>query len=127
MNLKEFINPPKQKKNQDTYKYMCTDFINAVRKCLRSGGYSLVKDNVEEGGEFLVGYDKRLFCIESDFQVAEYHMNYASVGCGEDIALGSMYSTENTGDPKGRIKCALRAAQEFSAYVREPFIIEVLK
>ncbi len=66
-----------------------------------------------------------MFEIASDFQVGEVLKNYVSVGCGCSYALGSMYSTEKSSkDPKSRIVIALEAAQEFSAGVREPFIIK---
>lgn len=112
--------PPKKRKKQDTFAYMATDFINTLRDCLGTGGYTTVENNREIGGQFLVGFDNRLFTIESDFQVGESIQDYHAIGCGDDIALGSLYSTEGM-DPKYRVTTALNAAQEFSAGVRAPF------
>lgn len=111
---------PTQKENQDVFAYMVTDFIEAVRVCLKQGGYANVNSNEETGGTFLVGYKKRLFCIDSDFQVGEFLEPYASVGCGESYALGSFYSTEKL-QANERLKKALEAAEMFSAGVRGPF------
>ena len=111
---------PQKHNDTDLYEYMVTSFINAVRQCLKDGGYTKVENSVERGGHFLVGYQGRLFKIESDFQVGESILPYNATGCGQDMALGSLYSTE--GKPsEERILTALRAAQQFSAGVREPF------
>ncbi|HZK68569.1 MAG TPA: hypothetical protein VFC36_03120, partial [Paludibacter sp.] len=54
---------------KDIYEYMCTDFINEVRKCFKDGGYLQKYTNGDEkGGSFLVAYKNRLFKIEDDFQ-----------------------------------------------------------
>jgi len=120
--LQYSFSPPAMKENQDLFAYMATDFIDGVRDCLKSGGYASINNNEETGGTFLVGYKGRLFTIFDDFQVSEQLENYAAVGCGQDIALGSMYSTK--GQPiEDRIRIALEAAEEYSAGVRGPFNI----
>lgn len=116
--------PPKQKENQDIYEFMVSDFVEGVRQCLKDGGYSKITNNEESGGTFIVGYRGRLFTIDSDFQVGELFGNYASCGCGSDIALGSLFSTEGKEmKTPERIMLALQAAEEFSAGVRGPFNI----
>jgi ATP-dependent protease HslVU (ClpYQ) peptidase subunit len=112
-------------KRMDTYKYMVTHFVDAVRQCLKDGGYASKDKEVEEGGTFLVGYDGRLFEIESDYQVAEQAVEFHAVGCGDQIALGSLYSSRGR-PPKERVVMALEAAERFSPYVRGPFVIEKL-
>ena len=81
-----------------------------------------IENNEDSGGTFLVGHKGRLFAIESDFQVGERNMPYASVGCGSNFALGSFYSTEGL-EPKYRLPKGLEAAEMFSAGVRGPFNI----
>ena len=72
----------------------------------------------------LVGYNKHLYLINSDFQVAESYDNYMSCGCGEQLALGSLYTTENTElDPIKRINIAFEVAAKFSSFVLPPFNI----
>lgn len=120
--------PPKLPDGMDVYKFMCTDFIDSVRLVLKEGGFATVNDNVEAGGTFLVGFKGRLFEVQDDFQVAEGLINYAACGCGEDIALGSLYSTTHLiRTPEERVMIALKAAGKFSAGVCDPFIIEKLK
>jgi hypothetical protein len=104
--------------------YMHTEFIDAVRTCLKEGGYASNKDGEETGGTFLVGYRGRLFQIEDDFQIGENVVPYDAVGCGMELALGSLYSTNGSDrSPEDRVRLALMAAEQFSAGVRGPFTI----
>jgi len=113
---------------KDLYGFMVTDFIGAVRTTLKEGGYAKVDDNREEGGTFLVGLRGRLFCVEDDFQVGENIEPYHAVGCGSDLALGSMYATGKMGlPPRERVLLALEAAETWSAGVRQPFVIKSVK
>lgn len=69
----------------DLERFMCTVFIDAVRDCLKAGGY-------------------------------------AAVGCGQELALGALFATEQTSlRPQERLEVALEAAERFSAGVRAPF------
>ncbi len=120
--LRFSFNPPKRHSDTDVYAYMVTDFVDAVRTCLKDGGYAERSHDAERGGEFLVGYEGRIFRVESDYQVGESSCGYNAVGCGEDFALGSLYSTTGAA-PKDRIHQALKAAAQFSAGVSAPFHI----
>lgn len=108
----------------DVPKYMVTCFIDAVRECLKAGGYAEKLNEQESGGKFLVGYSGRLFIIDSDYQVGESLDGYAAVGCGADIALGALHATM-TVEPRTRVMRALAAAERHSAGVRGPFVIEL--
>lgn len=118
--LRFSLKVPCQRNGQDDYEFMCTTFINAVRKCFKEGNFG----EDREGGEFLVGYRGNIYKVESDFQVGRKLDSYDSVGAGQDFALGSLYTTEESGlPPEKRIIFALRAAVKFSRDVREPFYI----
>jgi len=117
---------PDHPHGMDDYEYMGTKFLDAVRKCLKDGGYSEINNNTEKGGKFLVGYNKKLYEIESDFQVALPSRNYLSVGCGSSYALGTLKVNSYIDDPEQRIKQALQTAVYFSGGVRPPFKIESL-
>jgi hypothetical protein len=106
----------------DTRKYMSTIFIDAVRKCLKDGGYATKINEEESGGTFLVGYKGKLFMVDSDYQVGETLDNYNSVGCGNSIALGCLYVTKDR-LPEERIQLALEAAERYNAGVRGPFVV----
>ena len=127
--LRYSLNIPKQSKKMDDYKYMVTLFINVVRNCLKKGGYAKKCDETETGGIFLVGYKNKLYCIEKDYQVACSYKSYHAIGCGDSYAFGSLYTTQHKDYklPKERIMLALHAAEEFSPYVRAPFLIKELR
>lgn len=106
-----------------TEKYMTTKFIDAVRTCLKDGGYASKVNENESGGVFLVAYEGRVFRIDSDYQVGEGALSYEAVGCGEDIAMGSLYTTAGGSlSPVERIDVALKAAAAFSCGVEGPFM-----
>ena len=97
-----------------SHKWMCTEFIDNVRTCLQKGGWEKKKEERESGGTFLVGIAGHLYVIEADFPVGIPRYEYC--------AMGSLHSTKGQ-QPKIRIKKALAAAEEFSGYVRGPFVI----
>ena len=56
----------------------------------------------------------------------EADVPYMSEGAGQEIALGSFYSTPSVKTPRKRVRLALEAAAKFNMSVRAPFtIIEV--
>lgn len=108
-------------------KYMATTFINAVRECLKGGGWAEKDKEQEKGGNFLVAYKGRIFEIQRDYQVAESADAFNAVGCGQDLALGSLHTSQGwTLKPRDRVEIALEAAAAFSAGVHPPFKIEEL-
>ena len=118
--LRHTLVVPKQY-DEPTDTYMVGTFMDAVRTCLKTGGYAKKDNEVESGGTFLIGYDGRLFTIGDDYQVGESAAGYDAVGCGDHLALGSLFTS--TGKPKARILTALKAAEAMSAGVRGPFEI----
>jgi len=106
--------------DQDDYEFMCTTFINAVRKCLKEGGYSEILNSKESGGTFLVGYNSNIYTIFDDFQVAKSSDDFTSVGCGQSYALGSLKATQKM-QPRKRLQTALETAAYFSGGVIPPF------
>lgn len=120
--LRYKLSPPTRHPDTDTYQYMATEFIDAVRQCLKEGGYAKKENEVEEAGMFLVGYQSELFFVDSDYQVGRGSNPYHAIGCGQDAALGVMYATEGR-LPMERIKLALQAAERFSIGVRGPFTV----
>jgi hypothetical protein len=104
-------------------KYMATAFIDAVRECLKEGGYAKQKQEREKGGTFLVGVQGRLFCVDSDYQVKETLIGYDAVGNGGRFALGAFYATQSLEmAPQKRLEMALQAAAYHSSDTRPPFL-----
>ena len=117
---------PDHPSNMSVHRYMITCFIDSVRKCFNDGGVAEKKDNVEEGGTFLVAYRGHLFTIYSDYQVDERQGGYDTLGCGENFALGAIHATKGK-SADARVRAALKAAAKFSAYVMPPFHVLRLK
>lgn len=125
------LTPPHHHADVAIEKYVATVFITAVRDCLKAGGWAEKEKEQEKGGTFLVAYKARIFEIHSDYQVGERAEPYNAVGCGEDLALGSLYTSgisriDDAVKPRDRIMMALQAAATFSAGVYAPFLIEEL-
>lgn len=117
-----------QKYNQSDYEYMCTTFIDAVRKLLKDNGYATVDNNKERIGTFLVAYNKHLYCIEGDLQVGENFDNYDSCGSGSYFAFGALHILDGdiSLNVSQIITKALETATKFCGGVRPPFVIEKL-
>jgi ATP-dependent protease HslVU (ClpYQ) peptidase subunit len=126
--LHHAFTPPEPPADPDgLHRFMCTVWIDAVRQCLKDGGWATVDSAQERGGDFMVGVDGRLFEVHGDFQVAELDDGYAAMGCGDDVALGALYATGTPGtveEPERRILTALSAAQRHSGGVRSPFVLK---
>jgi ATP-dependent protease HslVU (ClpYQ) peptidase subunit len=119
--IRHALVPPEPDGSLD--KFMSTTFIDAVRSCLKEGGWARKESDREEGGTFLVGILGRLFVVYDDYQVGQAAAGYAAVGCGAELALGALFATEGTDmKPRRRVTLALQAAERFSAGVRGPFI-----
>lgn len=119
------LNVSKQTRNQTDYQYMVTTFIDAVRECLKNGGFAARSEEVESGGTFLVGYKNKLYKICEDYQVGVPAASYSSIGCGNKFAIGAIrvLMQQKNITPKKAIQEALETAVAFSGGVRPPFTI----
>jgi len=78
---------PEHNEGKTVTDFILTDFIDAVRECLKKKGFARVNNNEESGGEFLVGYKGRLFHIGDGFGITEPADRLDACGCGEGYAL----------------------------------------
>jgi ATP-dependent protease HslVU (ClpYQ) peptidase subunit len=117
--------PPRRHPGKDVFAFMVSDFIDAVRECFKTAGYARKDSEQETAGTFLVGYQGRLFTVDSDYQVAEDAIGFSACGCGAQVALGAMYASQSASlDAKDRVTNALKASERFCAGVRGPFVVE---
>ena len=120
--LRYKFDPPQQTVSQNDMEYMVTDFVDGLRRCFSNNGFG--DKDATVGGTFLVGYKGVLYTIESDYQVGIPKVPYDAVGCGADLALGSLHSTAKMNlKPEDRVVLALEAASTFSAGVAPPFLL----
>ena len=117
--------PEQKQSEEDDFRFLVTEFIDAVKSCMKDNDLARIEDHVMSGeGAFLIGYRGNLYSVEADFQVGKSVKPFDAVGCGRDFALGHMYASHDLNiSPIQKIKQSLLAAQAFSAGVREPFVI----
>lgn len=115
--------PPRCHPGDDLTRFMSTDFVDAVRKCLKDYGFANIKEGVERGGRFIVGVGDQIFQIHHDFQVGRSIHPYDACGCGEDLALGALAVLSKDAEKDGDevVRRALAVAETFSGGVRGPF------
>ena len=109
--------------------YMATRFVDALRTCLKDGGYAKKENEVEEiDSNYLVGYRGRVFVLHTDYQVATPHDEFTAIGSGRDFAHASLFTTkEMKMPPKKRVFLALKAAAKYSPSVGGPFRVMRLR
>ncbi|WP_274036447.1 hypothetical protein [Streptomyces sp. MMBL 11-1] len=106
----------------DLHGFMVTTWTDALRTCLKDGGWARRDSEQEQAGTFLVGVQGKLFSVWDDYQVAEHADGYAAVGCGDELALGALHATAHLGmAPRARLTAALAAADHHSAGVTGPY------
>lgn len=128
--LMHHVDIPKYNSNQhdSDREYIVTEVIENIRQVFKDKGLTRTFDDTMEmfDGSFLLGFNGKLYSIEDDYQLAEQLFPFHAVGCGADIALGSLHTTEfmarsKRPTPIGRLTAALEASERFSAGVRGPF------
>lgn len=119
--LRYRLDAPKPATGTDLHRFMATEFVDAVRECLKTGGYATRTNEQEAGGTFLVGVRGRLFTVYGDYQVAENAADAAAIGCGRELCLGALHASTGWDSPRERLRTALTAAERFHAAVRGPF------
>jgi len=127
--------PPKYTPNagfKNLDKFMRTKFVESVKEAFKEQGYGNQTagstEDGDEGGIFLIAVQGtgRIFTMDTDFHIGEADLQYMAEGAGQEIALGSLFSTASIKTPRKRVRMALEAASKFNMSVRPPFtIIEV--
>jgi len=117
--LRYSLKVPVQKNKTAVLRYLCTTFVNAVRKCFKENKY--VPD-AKEDWAFIIGYKGHLYQIYDDFHVAEIRTPYDACGSGRTYALGAMHILHKQKlKPKTKIKRALKTAESYVMTVKGPF------
>lgn len=114
--LIEFVNFPTQDKKADVYKTIRLEIVKQLKQLIADHG----DDGDDNGAEFLIGVNGRLFEFSSsDWGIVE--VTETAGGSGNQIALGSLYTTYTLDmDIEDRIKMALEAAIEYSPTCQGP-------
>jgi ATP-dependent protease HslVU (ClpYQ) peptidase subunit len=113
-------------KDTDDMRFMVTTFVECVRQLLKEKGVAKIEANAESGGQFLVGYRKRLYSVQSDFQVNEMADGFDAVGSGCEYALGALSATQGM-KPVLRVRKALAVSAHFNMAVSPPYFVRSLR
>ncbi len=117
----KMILPPPE--TGDVMAYMVNGFVETLREALKTAGHAVKSDESEYTGvQLLVGFQSRLFMIDTDYQVREVATGFESIGAGSDLALGALYATRGM-SPRKRMTLAMEAAVTYNTACRPPFSI----
>lgn len=101
-------------------RYLVVDFVAALKKLLKDDEQKA--DDLLQGSAFLIGVRGRLFILCSDFQISEPDAGYDAIGAAEDVALGSLHTTQSLClSAHQRLALALEAAYAHNGTIRQPF------
>ena len=120
--LRYAFEPPEHSSDVEDHRFMATTFVDAVRECLKAGGYAKKENEVELAGDFLVGYRGHLYEVDTDYQVGESVDGYMAIGTGSATSVGALYATKGRA-PRVRVRLALEAAARHNGAVCAPFIV----
>lgn len=110
------------KKANIDHKYMVTKFIPKVIELFKYG--IIGEPETKRGGNFIVATPGKIFEVRPDYSVLEPELGICSVGCGEDVAMGSLITTLDFDmTPQEKIIKALEAAEQYCCGVQRPFRI----
>ena len=110
------------KKTDIDHKFMVTRFIPKVISLFKDGIIS--ETDTRRGGNFIVATPGRVFEVQQDYSVLEPELGFCAVGCGEEVAMGSLLTTKDLEmTPQDKILKALEAAEQYCCGVQRPFRI----
>lgn len=110
------------KETQIDHKFMVTKFIPRVISLFKDGIVGETETN--RGGNFIVAAPGRVFEVQNDYSVLEPYLGICAVGCGEEVAMGSLLTTKDLDmSPQEKIIKALEAAEQYCCGVQRPFRI----
>lgn len=110
------------KKTELDHKYMVTKFIPRIITLFKEG--IIDSTEINRGGNFIVGAGNSLFEIQNDYSVLQPQFGFCSVGCGSDVAMGSLITTKDMDiSIINKIELALTAAETYCCGVQRPFRI----
>lgn len=125
--VSEFINnkfnPPKQKESDVKYIY---DWCKELKNQLED--YNLVEEenNIKNTASFMIVlYNNQVYEIDKNFGITQTVEKYYALGCAEEIALGSLYTSKNLKemDAEERVKLALESCTYHDIYINDDYDI----
>lgn len=119
----------KMKKNEDEEAFLVTEVSKKIQAAFSKAGANIKDEGSVDthDADFLIALNGKIFIIQDDYSVIRSRHGFASIGAGQDFALGALASLEKyVTDPRMKIELALKAAADLSPQVCGPFhIVEV--
>lgn len=107
--------------------YFVKLFIPALKACFEEHGFGKKGGEVgDEGGEFLIGAEGKLFVIQGNYQIVRPRSGIFAAGVGREFAVGALQAQMDLvlrGDTSEMqaIERALAISAQYSIGVRPPF------
>lgn len=112
-------------------RFMCTDFVDAVRKAFKDAGVLEVsKEDTTESGNTsaLIAVHGRVFMMGTGFSICEMPEHFTAIGSGKYYAFGSLETSRGNGmAPEDRVKVALKVASKYADGVRGPYHVKKME
>lgn len=97
-------------------KYVVNNLAAQMHKLL-SENHAIKSDALTMHSEYIFCFKNKAWIISSSFAALEID-DYAAIGSGQEVALGSLKSTENSDlSPEERVEQAIQAAIQNTVYV----------
>lgn len=122
--IKHRFSPPIPGRNVDIDNFIYTKFIPELQKFFIEHGYQTFGRN--ESFELMVGIEKNIYIIDSDYSVITASHRFCSIGSGANYALGSLHATRTNPNDSQRLQMSLEAAATYSTSCAKPFHFESL-
>lgn len=105
--------------------YLITKFVPKLREIVNKYNANTNKNSLNQmEGELLFGYKNQLFQVQCDYSLLEPSIGFNAIGCGYQVALGSLYTTKDTDlSIEDKIVKALEASEALNEGVQRPFYI----
>jgi len=117
---------PYHRDDKSDYDYLVSEFVEAIRKCLKDNGHVEIKNSVEEGGFCLIGYKGKLYKLQGDFSLLRNTDGFDAVGCGEIAARTAMMVSMDldvTSNVENMLKSCLCYVEKIDSHVKSPFTV----
>jgi ATP-dependent protease HslVU (ClpYQ) peptidase subunit len=128
--FKYILEIPEHPSDVEPFTYLVTALAPSIRRAIHEHDGLKINDP-SDGWEILLGYRGGLYSICHDLSATVLPV-YGAVGCGREIALGSLHTTgvmtqEEHWKPEERLLAALEAAVEHDIHVAPPFVLESIE
>jgi ATP-dependent protease HslVU (ClpYQ) peptidase subunit len=127
---------PKQAPDVDDMTYLVCTVVESIRSRLKQGGVGKTDESqdVFGPGDILLGYNGKLYLLDTDYQIIRDNRGYAAIGSGGDVALGILWYTHHRDlsprethhrdlSPRERLKATIFGACDHNAGCALPMSI----